>query len=188
MGSGPEELLDVRDRRAWRVWLRDHHAEQEEIWLVFHKKHTGVTCLSYEDAVCEALCYGWIDSILRRIDDDRYARKFTPRRSDSKWSDSNRRRYRELESAGRLAAAGKERSPTEKSGNAPRPNPARIPSYITDRLKSRPGAWRFFQTLAPSYQRDYIAWIDAAKRPATKQKRLAEALELLSKGRKLGLK
>jgi len=182
------ETLDVRTRKAWRNWLEKHHAKKSEIWLVFHKRHTGVASLDYDDAVCEALCFGWIDSIIRRLDDERYARKFTPRKPDSKWSTANRRRYADLESRGLLAPAGRKRRPTSRSGDAPRPSASTVPPYIEKRLKSVPQAWQNFQQLAPSYRRAYLGWIDSAKREETKEKRLCEALELLAAGKKLGMK
>ena len=106
MSAKPLETVDVRNRQAWRKWLEEHHASCSEIWLVFHKRHTGITSVLYDDAVEEALCFGWIDSLVRRLDDDRYARKFTPRKANSRWSTSNRRRYAELEARGLLAAQG----------------------------------------------------------------------------------
>jgi uncharacterized protein YdeI (YjbR/CyaY-like superfamily) len=112
--------LDVRKRPQWRKWLEAHHDSASEIWLVFYKRHTGEECISYDDAVEEALCFGWIDSIVRRLDDDRYARKFTPRKPESRWSTSNRQRYAQLEARGLLAAPGRKRAPTERSGDAPR--------------------------------------------------------------------
>lgn len=112
--------LDVRSREQWRNWLRDHHDSESEIWLVFHKHHTPEKSISYDDIVEEALCFGWIDSIVKRLDDDRYARKFTPRKPDSKWSTINRRRYAGLKARGLLAAPGLERAPTSRSGDAPR--------------------------------------------------------------------
>jgi uncharacterized protein YdeI (YjbR/CyaY-like superfamily) len=144
--------------------------------------------MSYDDAVEEAICFGWIDSIIRRLDDDRYARKFTPRKADSKWSTINRRRYAQLKERGLLAAPGLKRAPTSRSGDAPRPSLDAIPTYIEETLKSVPRAWRTFTELAPSHRRAYIAWIDSAKRDETKQKRLREAVALLAEGRKLGLK
>jgi uncharacterized protein YdeI (YjbR/CyaY-like superfamily) len=98
--------LDVRRRAAWRRWLARHHASSGGVWLVFHKPHSGAEAIPYEDSVREALCFGWIDSLIKRLDDDRYARKFTPRKPTSKWSDLNRRRWAELEAEGRLTAAG----------------------------------------------------------------------------------
>ena len=184
----PIETLDVRSRREWRRWLKENHDSTSEIWLVFHKLHTGVPSLGYDDAVEEALCFGWIDSIVRRLDDARYARKFTPRKADSKWSTINRRRYADLASRGLLAAPGLKRPPTGRSGDAPRRTVWPLPLYMEEALKANPRAWKHFEQLAPSYRRMYIGWIDSAKRDETKQKRLREALSLLAAGKKLGLK
>jgi uncharacterized protein YdeI (YjbR/CyaY-like superfamily) len=180
--------LDVRTRPQWRRWLKEHHDAESEIWLVFHKRHTGVAALAYAAAVEEALCFGWIDSILRRLDEDRYARKFTPRKAGSNWSTANRRRYADLAARGRLAAPGLRRAPTDRSGDAPRPSLAKLPRYIEDGLKADPRARETFGRLAPSYRRAYVAWIDSAKRDETKARRLREALRLLAAGKKLGLK
>ena len=98
--------LEVRDRRRWRAWLEQHHASSPAVWLVFYKKHSGRKSISYEDSVREALCFGWIDSLVNRLDDDRFRLKFTPRKPTSKWSDPNRKRWAELKAAGLLAAAG----------------------------------------------------------------------------------
>jgi uncharacterized protein YdeI (YjbR/CyaY-like superfamily) len=181
-------ILDARTRRRWRKWLENHQDSESEVWLVFHKKDSGVTSLSYEDAIEEALCHGWIDSIVRRIDETRYARKFTPRRVDSRWSTANRLRYADLESRGLLAARGLERAPTSRSGDAPRPSVTTLPSHIARGLKADPRASRTFEQLAPSCRRAYIGWIDSAKRDETKKRRLEEALRLLAAGKKLGLK
>ena len=188
MSAKPIETLDVQNRQEWRKWLKEHYDSKSEIWLVFHKRHTCITTISYNDAVEEALCFGWIDSIVRRLDDTRYARKFTPRKADSKWSTINRRRYADLESRGLLAAPGLKRAPTSGSGDTPRPSVSALPSYIEETLKTDPRAWQYFKQLAPSYQRAYIGWIESAKREETKEKRLREALSLLAAGRKLGLK
>jgi uncharacterized protein YdeI (YjbR/CyaY-like superfamily) len=182
------KILDVQTADDWRAWLAEHHASESEVWLVFYKRHTGQPSIDYGDAVDEALSFGWVDSLVKRLDDARYARKFTPRKADSKWSTSNRKRYVELKARGRLAPAGLERAPTERSGDQPRPSLAAIPPYIQQALAARPAAHAFFQSLAPSYQRLYIAWIDSAKQDATKMRRLKEALGLLSAGKKLGLK
>jgi uncharacterized protein YdeI (YjbR/CyaY-like superfamily) len=188
MRAKPIEILDVRSRREWRKWLKENHASNSEIWLVFHKLHTDVPSLSYDDAVEEALCFGWIDSIVRRLDDARYARKFTPRKADSRWSTINRRRYADLASRGLLAAPGLKRPPASRSGDAPAPSVWVLPSYMEEALKANPRAWKHFEQLAPSYRRMYIGWIDSAKRDETKQRRLREALSLLAAGKKLGLK
>ncbi len=182
------KTLDVRTPEEWRRWLADHHTSEAEIWLVFHKRHTGQTSIAYQDAVDEALCFGWIDSLIKRLDDARYARKFTPRKLDSKWSTVNRQRYAQLKASGRLMPAGVNRPPTDRSGDAPRPSPTKIPPYIQEALRNRPAAWNYFQSLAPSYRTLYIGWIDSAKQHATKMRRLEEAVGLLAAGKKLELK
>lgn len=182
------KTLDVRRRATWRQWLATHHSSATEVWLVFHKRHTGIASVPYEDAVEEALCFGWVDSLIKRLDEDRYARKFTPRKADSRWSTSNRRRYAKLQAAGLVAAAGLGRHPTSRSGDAPRVSTAVVPAYIVKALKARPAAWKIFQALAPSHRRRYIGWIDSAKQEETRQRRLNEARRLLLDGQHLGLR
>ena len=184
----PPETLHVRNRREWRRWLQAHHRSRSELWLVFFKRHTGSESIPYDDAVEEALCFGWIDSLIRRLDDDRYARKFTPRTPGSRWSTINRRRYAALEARGLLAPAGRERAPTGKSGDAPARVAWALQPYIERALRADPRAWKHFEALAPSYRRSYIGWIDSARREETKARRLREAVRLLAAGRKLGLK
>jgi len=96
------KTLLVRTLDQWRDWLTEHHASESEVWLIFHKRHTGVASIDYKDALDEALCFGWVDSLVKRLDDRRYARKFTPRRADSRWSTVSRKRYTELKARGRL--------------------------------------------------------------------------------------
>ena len=103
--------VDIRTRAKWREWLEKHHATSAGVWFVMHKKHTGVKCVSYDDAVREALCFGWIDSLERRLDDERYVLKFSPRKPGSNWADSNRKRWAELKAAGLLAPAGRKLGP-----------------------------------------------------------------------------
>jgi uncharacterized protein YdeI (YjbR/CyaY-like superfamily) len=178
----------AEDLAQWHQWLHEHHDVESEVWLVFNKQHTGMASVAYQDAVDEALCYGWVDSLIKRVDESRYARKFTPRRADSRWSPTNRRRYAELKAGGRLRPAGIERPPTDR-GYGPRPRlQARVPEYIETALRKRPAAWQHFEDLAPSHRRRYVLWIDSAKQEDTKVRRLAEALRLLAAGKELGLK
>jgi uncharacterized protein YdeI (YjbR/CyaY-like superfamily) len=179
--------LRVGSRRQWRTWLARHHASSPGVWLIRYKAHTGAPSIAYEDVVREALCYGWIDSLVKRLDDDRYLLKVTPRKSTSKWSDINRTRWAELEAAGRLAPAGLAAAPTNKS-YAPRPVIPDLPAYIARALKADANAWAFFRELAPTYRRDFVVWIHMAKRPETRERRIRESIRLLAAGRKLGLK
>jgi uncharacterized protein YdeI (YjbR/CyaY-like superfamily) len=185
------KTLLVRTLAQWRAWLTKHHASESEVWLVFHKQHTGVASIDYHDALDEALCFGWVDSLVKRLDDRRFARKFTPRRPDSRWSDVNRKRYAVLASEGRLQAPGIARAPTGR-GSAARPPrlelPARLPAYIRSALGKNKKAARHFEALPPEQRRRYFAWIESAKREETKLRRLEEAIRLLASGKVLGLK
>jgi uncharacterized protein YdeI (YjbR/CyaY-like superfamily) len=181
----------VRTLEGWRDWLTEHHSSESEVWLVIHKRHTGVASIEYKDARDEALCFGWVDSLVKRLDDRRYAQKFTPRRADSRWSAVNRKRYAELKAAGRLKPPGIERPPTDR-GYGPRPArlamPSRLPAYFEEALRSHPTARGHFEALAPEQRRRYLAWVESAKREETKLRRLKEAIRLLASGQVLGLK
>src|SRR5262245_19734241 len=181
------DTLDIRTRRRWRAWLTKHHTSSPGIWLVFHKRHTGVTSILHEDAVREALCFGWIDSLIKRLDDDRYAIKVTPRRPTSKWSALNRRRWTELKAAGLLAPAGLSASPTANT-YTPKPLILELPSYIARAFKANPKAWKFFRNLPPRERRHFVVWIHLAKRSDTRERRVRESVDLLSEGKRLGLK
>jgi uncharacterized protein YdeI (YjbR/CyaY-like superfamily) len=179
--------LDVRSRQAWRTWLGKHHATSPGVWLAFYKGHTGVKSIPYEDSVREALCFGWVDSLIRRLDDERYARKFTPRRATSKWSGSNRKRWMELKAADLLAAPGLAAAPTNNM-YAPRPAIPKMPGYIAKALKANPKARKFFQELAPSCRREFVAWIHSAVKSETRENRISKVIRLLADRQKLGLK
>jgi uncharacterized protein YdeI (YjbR/CyaY-like superfamily) len=175
----------------WRQWLVEHHDSESEVWLVFYKVHTSRRSIAYLDALDEALCFGWVDSLVKRLDDSRYARKFTPRKAKSRWSTINRKRYAALKASGRLKPGGINRAPTDRS-SGPRPPrfqmPATIPRYIQAALRKQPAAWQHFEGLAPSHRRRYLGWIESAKREDTRARRLQEAIRLLTAGKPLGLK
>jgi uncharacterized protein YdeI (YjbR/CyaY-like superfamily) len=180
--------LHVTTRARWRAWLERHHDIESEIWLVYNKKNTGRPRVAYDDAVEEALCFGWIDGITKRIDENRYAQRFTPRKEKSQWSDSNRRRFAKLVKEGRMTPAGMARRPKRSFVSSRPPAAHAVPAYIRRALGENREAKRFFAGLAPSYRRLYVRWIDSAKREETRQKRLREAIRLLARNRKLGLK
>jgi uncharacterized protein YdeI (YjbR/CyaY-like superfamily) len=180
------KTFDARTRERWRSWLATHHDSESEVWLIFHKKHTGRPSVAYKDALDEALCYGWIDSLIKRIDDDRYARKFTPRKPDSNWSSINVKRYDELKAADRLAAPGLARGP-EGRPIVDGPRAASLPGYIEQAFRADTLAWTFFERLPPSHRRNYIGWIDTAKREDTRQSRLQKAIKMLRAGKKPGI-
>jgi uncharacterized protein YdeI (YjbR/CyaY-like superfamily) len=183
------ETFYAKNRPAWRAWLTDHHAERKEIWLVFYKKHTGHPTVTYEEAVEEAICFGWIDSILQKMDDERYAQKFTPRGLKTKWSATNFRRAKKMIKAGRMTEAGLAKfrgaAPTESPVAKAPPT---LPAELMGVLQANGRACENFLKLAPSARRLYVAWILDAKKEETRLRRLREAIELLAAGRKLGMK
>ena len=187
--------MRVESRSAWRAWLQDHYATESEIWLIFYKKHTGVANVPYGEAVEEALCFGWIDSLVRRLDEDRYAQKFTPRRSGSVWSESNKERVERMIAQGRMTEPGqalvdhaKATGEWTRRHERPRVDVDRIPEELQTALDAHPCAHETFQALAPTYRKQYILWIATAKRAETRERRTREAIAKLERGERLGLK
>ncbi len=177
----------------WREWLKNNHNKTNEVWLIFFKKATGKPSIEYEAAVEEALCFGWIDSLIKRIDNEKYIRKFTPRKDNSKWSESNKRRVEKLIKENRMTAIGLEKIEIAKhTGQWDKPDRPDIQFDLSQEfqraLAQNKKARDNFERLAPTYQKQYIGWVAVAKRQKTKEKRIKESLELLEKGQKLGLK
>jgi uncharacterized protein YdeI (YjbR/CyaY-like superfamily) len=181
--------LHFSDRDSWRAWLKKHHGIKREVWLIFYKKRTGRNSIPYEQAVEEALCFGWIDSIIKKLDDERYLRKFTPRANSAKWSAINLQRAERLIKAGRMTKAGlKKIAPGTKAETPPAKRLIRIPHALEQALARNRRARENFDRLAPSYRRQYIAWVATAKRSTTLEKRVREAIRLLERNEKLGLR
>jgi len=184
--------LTVTTRAAWRAWLEEHHATEREVWLIFYKQSSRQPSLDYGDARDEALCFGWIDSIIQKIDAERYARKFTQRANTEKWSEVNLRRMAVLIAEGRMTPAGlaKLGSAQPIAPSTPRAalKPLEIPPEVEQTLRAHPQAWENFCKLPPSHRKRYLGWALDAKREETRQKRLREVIEVLEKGEPLGMK
>jgi uncharacterized protein YdeI (YjbR/CyaY-like superfamily) len=186
------KTLRVTDREAWRAWLSEHHAEEKEVWLLFSRAHMGEPNIPLDDAVEEALCFGWIDSIIQRLSDEQYARKFTPRTNTGKWSDLNKRRVAKLIGEGRMTPAGLVKIDYPNPENAPTdaqaPRAAKdvpVPPEMEEALRANPEAWDYWSGLAPSHRRRYLGWIMSAKREETRRKRVAEAVGMLAQKKPL---
>lgn len=187
-----EELI-VSDLLHWRQWLSDNHDKASEIWLVYYKKHTGKTSISYVESVEEAICFGWIDGKKRSIDDQKYAHRFSPRRAKSKWTALNIKRAKALIEQGRMHDAGlnsfnQRVEYTDEFLDLRNQPEATLPEDIEDALKANKKAWQNFKALAPGYKKQYILWLTTARKPETRAKRLEEALRLLAENKKLGMK
>lgn len=185
--------LHVADRDKWRQWLSEHHATEAGIWLIFYKKGTSKPTIAYEDAVEEALCFGWIDSIIKKVDAAKYVRKFTPRKEKSIWSKLNKRRVEKMIQQGKMTKAGLAMIKAAKKNGSwdqeARPRISfEVPLEFAKALAQNKKAKTNFDQLAPTYRRHYIGWIATAKRPETRERRIVESVALLEKGKKLGLK
>jgi uncharacterized protein YdeI (YjbR/CyaY-like superfamily) len=182
----------IKNRYEWRKWLEENHQTEKEIWLVYYKKHTGLPRVPYNDAVEEALCFGWIDSNIQRIDEEKYVQKFTPRKNNSKWSELNIKRLRKLISEGKMTEAGMSKLNLELVNKDYKAHPTvenlEIPDFFSLALQENELARNNFNNLAPSYRRNYILWLSNAKTDETRRKRLEEAMGLLSENKKLGMK
>lgn len=178
-------------RAQWRAWLERNHDTWTVVWLVFYKVHSGKPSLSYNDAVEEAVCFGWIDGVRRSIDDERYTHRFTPRKPVSTWSAANRERAAKMIRDGLMTSAGhKAIRQAKRAGTWDAPAATidiSVPPELAEFMRTNEKAASFFESLAPSYRTQFTGWINSAKRPETRQRRLAESMDLLERGLKLGM-
>jgi uncharacterized protein YdeI (YjbR/CyaY-like superfamily) len=175
--------LHVTTGAQWRAWLAKHHESETEVWLIFYKKHTGRPRISYDEAVEEALCFGWIDSIVKRIDEEKFAQKFTPRRDWTKWSALNKGRLRKLIREGRMTAAGLAKLDPATLGEEAQAKRSKgdadIPRFVKQALMASPKAWENFGNLTPSRRRSYLRMIMDPRKEETRERRLREVISLL---------
>jgi uncharacterized protein YdeI (YjbR/CyaY-like superfamily) len=173
--------------------LKENHRSQKEVWLIYYKKHTGKPRIPYDDAVEEALCYGWIDSTVKRIDDERYAQKFTPRNLKSNWSELNKRRAKKMMKAGRMTEVGlaklKHAGKQKNKETQDKPPKKRLvtPPDLKKALSANKKVLENFNNFAPSYRRLYIGWITAAKKRETREKRIKQTVRWAAENKKPGM-
>ena len=180
------ETLYVKTRTAWRSWLKENHDQYDEIWFMFYKKHTEKPSVKYDEAVEEALCFGWIDSILKRLDNERYVQRFTPRKANSQWSDLNKKRAKKLIGEGKMTKSGMAVLSFDPNAEIFPPPGMTLPVSFEDRIKKNIIAWSNFSKMAPSYKKNYIRYIMEAKREETKLRRLKAVIEALVQNKKPG--
>lgn len=185
-----EELYFTK-RDQWRSWLKKNYKKSKGIWLIYYKKHTGKPRISYDDAVEEAICFGWIDSTVRRIDEERYKQRYTPRNIKSVWSDSNVKRVQKMIRAGKMTEEGllkfkqgvRDNTKLLESGITSN-NKIKIPEKLKEGLKKNIKAWENFNNFADSYKKMYIFWYMDAKRDNTRSKRMKEIIKRSEKNLK----
>jgi len=183
-----------RNTDEWELWLQKNHKTETELWLVYYKKHTNKTGILYDDSVKVALCYGWIDGLVKKLDEESYARRFTPQKDKSVWSESNKKRVNELIKAGKMRDAGlhkvqaaKQNGEWTKVVKAPELDTTLSGEFRTA-LQNNPPAKTCFESFTKAQQNQFAIWINLAKRTETKEKRINESIQLLSEGKKLGVK
>jgi uncharacterized protein YdeI (YjbR/CyaY-like superfamily) len=170
--------VEARDRAVWRAWLRRHHRTAPGVWLVYHKKHSATPSVRYEEAVQEALCYGWIDSLVRALDADRYRQLFTPRKPGSTWSPSNKLRVARLIADRRMTKAGLAKIAAAKADGSWESLDAvetlTVPAELRRALAAEGDALRNFRGYAASLRKAILYWLASAKRPETRARRLSK--------------
>ena len=180
------ELL-VPDAEAWRAWLDSHHADHPGVWLVLHKKGGQTTTLTYAEALDEALCFGWIDGQIGRRDDESYRQRFTPRRPNSIWSARNVEHVARLTEAGRMHPAGLAavdaakadgRWQTAYRGQAD----TQVPADLAEALAANPSAQATFDQLDAANRYAIVYRLNAVKRAATRERKLADYIDMLARG------
>jgi uncharacterized protein YdeI (YjbR/CyaY-like superfamily) len=169
-------------RNEWRAWLKKNHAKEKEIWLIYYSKKSGKPRVEYNDAVEEALCFGWIDSTMKKIDEHSFAQRFTPRKPKSPWSEMNKERARRLIKNKKMTAAG-----LAAMGNV-HLETFEIPADILKALKKDKETWKNFQKFPDSYKRIRTGFIhNSRNRPEFFKKRLAYFLKMTKQNKMFGM-
>lgn len=185
------DCIHVSNMNEWENWLKENSNNKKEIWLIFYKKKSLKTSISYSDALDVALTFGWIDSIIKKLDDEKYLRKFTLRKNRSNWSVVNIKRVRKLISEGMMREEGMKVFNTklleidlEASSKKTIPED---PPDLMEVLSSNEKALKYYLSLPPSHKRNYINWINDAKRQETRKRRIRKFFSMLKRNEKPGM-
>jgi uncharacterized protein YdeI (YjbR/CyaY-like superfamily) len=188
LASDGRPLVQPGSARAWRKWLAANHATSGPVWLVYRKKSAGGRDLTYDEAVEEALCFGWIDSTVKKLDDERYRQFFSRRKPTSTWSGTNKERVQRLIEERRMTEAGLAMIEAAKANGMWTALDAiealEIPSDLAAEFRSRPGAKANFEAFSTSSKKNILWWIASAKRPETRARRIAETARMAAEGRR----
>ena len=174
----------AKNRREWRAWLRKHAATSSEIWLIYYKKDSGRPRVPYQDAVEEALCFGWIDGQIKRVDAECFAQRFTPRKPHSRWAPSNVERAERMIAEGLMTPAGLAAYEVEGRREV-QPHPKELPNHIEAVFKKHKTAWANFQAFPRYYRRMTTAWVASAKKEETQLKRLEKLMEFSQRNQRI---
>ena len=182
------ERVEVSSRKAWRDWLATHYERTESIWLVTYKKHTGSRYLAYDAIVEEALCFGWIDSLPRKLDGDRTMLLLSPRKPKSVWSKLNKTRVNQLITDGLMMPPGLEKIEQAKTDGSwvflDDVEALIVPADLAQALEANAEAKKNFESFSPSSKKGILQWIKMAKRAATRQQRIEKTVTAAKKNKK----
>lgn len=173
-------------RIDWHAWLKENHQKEAEVWLIYYKKATGEKCITYRESLEEAICFGWIDGLIKKLDEKRYVRRFTPRKKNSHWSKINKDLATRLIKENRMKAYGLQKIDEAKTNGKWNKahdvsQKAVLPDDVKKALLTDPSAWKNFRRFTNSIQYRYIYWVNEAKRDATRQKRIFKLVEYARK-------
>lgn len=183
-----EDTVYMKDRKEWRAWLRANARRSKGVWLVYYKKNSGGQSVAYQDAVEEAICFGWIDGRVKGIDDERFMQRYTPRSPRSSWSPTNVARAERMIERGLMTKGGLEAfEDAMRDGRVlPSSDDFTLPEDLEDAIRKDRGAWANYNNLAPSTQLIFVYWVESARREETRRKRVRKSVELLAAGKRPG--
>jgi uncharacterized protein YdeI (YjbR/CyaY-like superfamily) len=188
MSLKDQETFHPEDQEPWRWWLTENHKTKKSIWVIFYKLSSGKQKLNWGNAVDEALCFGWIDSTKKTLDEERYIQYFSKRKPTSTWSRTNKEKVDQLISTGKMMPAGLNRIEEAKDNGSwtflDDIEALIIPTDLTAALQAQKGAEEFFLALSKSDKKILLYWVISAKRPATREKRISEIVVNAKQGLK----
>ena len=177
--------VKARSRKVWRTWLQRHHGKAQGVWLVFPKKATGLPTVSYNDAVEEALCFGWIDGLMNPIDATHYKQMFTPRKAKSAWAQSNKDRVARLIDQGLMTPAGLAAIETARANGSwdalTAVESLTVPPELKKALDANARAKKHWPAFTESQRKQFLYWLASAKREETRVKRIAEIVAMAAR-------
>ena len=186
------EALFFKNGQEWRTWLQQNHTEKNAVWLVHYKKSSGKTGITYDEALEEALCFGWIDGKMKSLDDEKYIIRYSPRKAKSVWSKLNKEKAEKLIESGKMTEAGLAKiEEAKKNGYWDSAYTNRVMDELPLDLKNAlildKDAWYHFQRFANSYRNTYIGWVNMAKTKETRKRRISEVVKRSSMNKKPGI-
>ncbi len=195
MPSTELKTYHAKDRKTWRKWLEKNHAASSGIWLIYYKKTSGRKRLDYSDAVEEALCFGWIDSTTRPIDEEKYMQRFTPRKSKSGWSAINKQRIEKMISRGLMTASGIEKIEIAKKNGSWESldkiyvpvDLLQIPEDLAKAFSKNKKARITFENFPPFTKRQFLYWVNSAKREETRKARIKQTILMSAANKRPGI-